>query len=87
MNSIEWVEKHLQRLCTEFGFLEIGKPIKHTIAGTTRVSNVEEFIISTSFSPFIGISTGFGNIWYYESESPTEEELKKYDGHCLICSE
>jgi hypothetical protein len=87
MDSIEWVKRHLERLCTEFGFLEIGKPVKHTISGITRVSNVRGFIMNASFSPFIGIDTGFGNIWYYKAEVPMEEEIEKYDGHCLICSE
>jgi hypothetical protein len=46
---------------------------------------VEEFIINTSFiDAWIGIETGFGGIWYFETKKPTKEELQKFDGHCLV---
>jgi hypothetical protein len=84
-SNITWVKKHLERLCTEFAFLGIGKPIKCTIDGTTRVCSVDEFIIETrSLSPWIGVETGFGGIWYYETIEPTKEELNEFDGHCLV---
>jgi hypothetical protein len=84
-SNIKWVKGHLERLCDEFYFLGVGEPVKFTMDGITRIATVEEFIINTSFfDPWIGIETGFGGIWYYETEKPTKEELKQFDGDCLI---
>ena len=83
IRSQHWVETHLRRLCTEFGWLEVGKPVKHTISGTTSVSKVEGFIINEHN---ILVDVGFGNIWYYECKQPTTKEVKNFDGHCLIVS-
>ncbi len=83
--NIKWVKGHLERLCTEFSFLGIGKPVKFTMGDITRVAIVNEFIINTSFNnAWIGIETGFGGIWYFETQKPTKEELQKFDGHCLV---
>jgi hypothetical protein len=84
--SWDWVNRHLERLCTEFSFLELGKPIKFEISGTLRVANFEEFIVTEHF---IGLDTGFGNIWYYEVKQPTKKELREFkrDGHCLVIEE
>ena len=79
-----WVMLHIDKIVSLYSFLEVGKPVKTTIDGITRVSILKEFIISLGFNNFIGIGTGFGNIWYYEAKEPTEEEKKKFDGRCLI---
>jgi hypothetical protein len=86
-NNIGWVKRHLERLCTEFAFLETGALVKHTIDGTTRVSKVRGFIVSTHSNALVGIDTGYGNIWYHEAEKPTDEEIEEFDGHCLLVSE
>jgi hypothetical protein len=77
----DWVFGHLERLCSEFEFLGVGKPVKHTIAGTTRVSKIEGFIVGDHG---IFVDTGFGNVWYYETKKPSTAEIKKFDGHCLV---
>ena len=79
--SKDWVEGHLFRLCTEFGWLSVGTPVKHTICGITRVSKVESFIVNEHN---ILVNVGFGNIWYYECRKPKASEVKKFDGHCLV---
>jgi len=85
VSGLSWVKRHLERLCNEFPFLGIGNPIKCTIGGTTRITNVERFVINAnSMSGWIGIETGFGGVWYYETQKPTEDELKNYNGDCLI---
>jgi hypothetical protein len=85
-SSWKWVNRHLVRLCTEFSFLEVGKPIKFEIEDTLRVANFEEFIVTDDF---IGLDTGFGNIWYYEAKEPTKKELREFkkDGDCLVIKE
>ena len=83
--SEKWLMTHVDRICENFNFIEIGKPIKSNIDGTTRVTIAERFIFSCSpLGSFVGVSTGFGNVWYYELEKPTESELKKFDGRCLL---
>lgn len=80
-----WVMRHIDRICREFSFLEVGKPVKFTMDGITRVSILRGIILSPiGMNAFVGIDTGFGNIWYYEAKEPTKAELKKFDGHCLI---
>ena len=80
-----WVMGHIDRICREFSFLEVGKPVKFTMDGITRVSILRGIILAPSYmNAFVGIDTGFGNIWYYEAKEPTKAELKKFDGHCLI---
>lgn len=80
-----WVLRHIDRICLEFGYLEVGKPFKFTICGTTRVAILDGFIIQTGMiNSFIGLETGFGNVWYYEAKEPTKAELNKFDGHCLV---
>jgi hypothetical protein len=76
-----WVLNHIYRLAEEFGHLEIGKPFKFTIGDITRVAILKGFVIGSNF---IGVDTGFGNVWYYQTSKPTKAELKKFDGHCLI---
>jgi len=86
--NIGWVKRHIERLCTEFPFLEEGELVKHTIGGTTRVSKVRRFFISTNYAgSFVGIDTGYGNIWYYEAQKPTQKEIEEFDGHCLVVGE
>jgi len=81
---IKWIKWHIERLCTDFSFLEEGVLVKHTnVFGTTMVSKVEKFIINHNF---IGIDTGFDTFWYHEVEKPTEEEIKKFNGHVLVVS-
>jgi hypothetical protein len=89
VNNIDWVKLHLERLCTEYAFLETGALVKHTIGGTTRVSKIRGFIVSTHSNALVGIDTGYGNIWYHEAEKPTDEEVRAFelDGHCLVLSE
>jgi len=79
----DWVDWHLTKLATEFGWLGVGVPVKHTIGNFTRVSNVLSFIVTHNH---ILVETGFGNVWYHECIKPTEAELKEYDGHCLVCT-
>ena len=79
-----WVLNHFKRFATEFSFIEIGKPVKHNIGGCLRVSNVTDFVISLGWENFIGVETGFGCVWYFECVQPTNQELKDFDGHCLV---
>jgi hypothetical protein len=81
-----WVLNHFKRFATEFSFIEIGKPIKHNIDNCVRVSKVEDFVINLGWDSFIGVETGFGCMWYYECMQPTKQELKDFDGHCLVIS-
>lgn len=79
--SKDWVLRHIDRLCSEFGFLGVGEPVKCTISGTTRVSKIQGFIVGEHG---ILVETGFGNVWYYETKKPSATEIKKFDDHCLI---
>lgn len=82
-----WVLEHFRRIATNYSFLKVGSPVKHTIDGCTRVSTMNEFVINLGMDSFIGVDTGFGCMWYYECKKPTTDEMKKFDGHCLIVGE
>ena len=79
--SVDWVENHVRRLCQDYGWLSVGALVKHTISGTTRVSQVEKFIVNEHN---ILVDVGYGNIWYYKCIQPSKKEISKFDGHCLV---
>ena len=81
LRSKDWVERHVRRASTDFSWLAIGAPVKHTIDGTTRISVVQSFIVNEHN---VLVNVGFGNVWYHECKKPLVKELKKFDGDCLV---
>lgn len=81
LQSNKRVKNYLKTLCEKFGWLSVGALVKHTIDGTTRVSKVERFIVNENN---VLVDVGFGNIWYHECIKPSNEEVEKFDGHCLV---
>ncbi len=76
----KWILSDIDRLC-EKEFIDIDKPIKFTIGEITRIAKINHILFN---SEGIVLDTGFGNIWFYDAIKPTKEELKIFDGHCLI---
>ena len=77
----DFILKHIGRI-SEKDFIDINKPIKFDIMGTVRIAKIQDIHIHPTES--ILLETGFGNIYYYEAKKPTQKELNKFDGHCLI---
>ena len=78
-----WVLGHFKTIATKYPFLTIGEPVKYTSDGVTKITKLNKFIIDPH--GFIGVET-FDVYWYYEIQKPTDEEIKLFDGHCLIIS-
>lgn len=77
-----WYLTHIKRLCEEYDFIDINKPIKFDIDGLVRVAEATDLYFNGSCG--VVVETGFGNMRYYDCMKPTADELQKFDGHCLI---
>jgi hypothetical protein len=64
MRMSGWWLKHIDRLVTEYPFLKVGAKIKIEIDDEPIICKVQSFI----FGDGILIETGFGNVYYYETE-------------------
>ena len=75
----DWVMMHIDRIVTNYPHLKIGVVIKCDIDGFEVVSEVKDFYINCYIDNMsILVDTGYGNVWYYETEEPTEKELQEY---------
>lgn len=78
--SGRWFITHINRIITDYPFLKIGAPIRFTIDGLEIVSKVKDFHINNCmvYGSSLLVDTGYGNVWYYETEEATEKEIQEY---------
>ena len=62
----QWYLKHIDKLATNYPFLEIDAEIKVTIDGEEIECIVVDFILN--WDEGILVDTGYGNVYYHETK-------------------
>ncbi len=73
----QWYLTHIERIATDFPFLEKGRAVKADIGGFEQIATVKRFIFNQGWDMNVLVDTGYGNVWYYETSKPTIKEIKE----------
>lgn len=77
--SSKWVLEHIKIIATNFSYIGIRKVVAINIDGERILASVEHIYFNLGLDAGVLLATKHGNVWYYETEKPTEEEIKNFE--------